>query len=150
MPSAQEGPVPITVVNPSFKDVQWLSDHARGQGMVVRCYADTSVSPGVRPRWREHLKNEVKRIDEPVPKRHRAAGELWGKQQATIARHHGDRVLHYLKELAREIERAWPAGRHRSDRKRSDRVRRLCCHGVGQRGGRIVVHRLPQVVRKAC
>jgi peptide subunit release factor 1 (eRF1) len=206
-------------MNPSFKDVQWLSDHAKGEGMVVSCYADTSVSSGVRPLWREHLKNEVKRIDEalpgdpaartafhrtiaaiesvlssrrpvsahgmaifaasqhnllqayaltsvvpnrlvvneepylvpllellhrqrrylvvhtdthrgrlytavpggahlieeidePVPKRHRAAGELWGKQQATIARHREDHIVHYLKGLAREVERAWPEERY--------------------------------------
>jgi rubrerythrin len=183
--------------------------------MVVSCYADTSVSRGVRPLWREHLKNEVTRIEEmfagdkaasaiflrniaaietvlssrgavaargmavfaavqrdvihgyaltvpvenrlvvdeepylmpllellnrqrrylvvhtdthrgrlytalpgathlieeineQVPKRHRASGELWGKQQATIERHREDHVLHYYKELVREIERAWP------------------------------------------
>jgi peptide subunit release factor 1 (eRF1) len=210
--------VATTVVNPTFKDVQWLSDHARGEGMVVSCYADTSPA-GVRPLWREHLKNEVKRIDdtlssnaaataafhrniaaieavlssrrpvaargmaifaasernlvqayalssvlpnrvvvdeepylvpllellhrqrrylvvhtdshrgrlytatpgavhmieeidEPVPKRHRAAGELWGKQQATIARHREDHIVHYLKGLAGEIERAWPEERY--------------------------------------
>ena len=209
----------ITVVTPTLKDVQWLADHPRGEGMVVSCYADTSVSSGVRPLWREHLKSEVKRIDETladapaaraefhhnitaieavlssrrlanvrgvavfaasernllqtyalassvphrlvvneepylvpllellhrqrrylvvhtnthrgrlytavpgavrlieeiseeVPKRHRAAGELWGKQQATIARHREDHVLHYLKDLAREIERAWPEERY--------------------------------------
>lgn len=208
-----------TVLNPNLKDVQWLSDHAKGEGMVVSCYADTSVSAGVRPLWREHLKNEVKRIeatlaadsaaraefqrnvaaiesvlsnrrpvnahgmavfagsrpdllqgyvlasavpnrlvvdeepylvpllellhrqrrylvvhtdthrgrlytavpgathlieeiDEPVPKRQRASGELWGKQQATIARHREDHILHYFKELAREIERAWPEERY--------------------------------------
>jgi peptide subunit release factor 1 (eRF1) len=209
--------VATTVVNPTFKDAQWLSDHARGEGMVVSCYADTSPS-GIRPLWREHLKNEVKRIDEtlagalpdkafhrniaaieavlssrrpvaasgmaifaasernlvqayalasvvpsrlvvdeepylvpllellhrqrrylvvhtdthrgrlytaipgavhmieeieePVPKRHRAAGELWGKRQATIARHREDHVDHYIKGLAREIERAWPEERY--------------------------------------
>jgi peptide subunit release factor 1 (eRF1) len=208
-----------TVMNPSFKDAQWLSDHARGEGMVVSCYADTSVSSGVRALWREHLKSEVKRIDEtlsgdsvtravfhrniaaiesvlstrrtggargmavfaafqhnllqayvltsvvpnrlvvneepylvpllellhrqrrylvihtdthrgrlytavsgaahlieefdePVPKRHRSSGELWGKQQATIARHREDHIVHYLKGLAREIERAWPEERY--------------------------------------
>jgi peptide subunit release factor 1 (eRF1) len=210
--------VATTVVNPTFNDAQWLSDHAGGEGMVVSCYADTSPS-GVRSLWREHLKNEVKRIDEtlsgdpaaisafhqniaaieavlssrrlvsargmavfaafqrnllqayalasvvpnrlvineepylvpllellhrqrrylvvhtdthrgglytavpgevhmieqieePVPKRHRAAGELWGKQQATIARHREDHVVHYLKGLRREIERAWPEERY--------------------------------------
>ena len=183
--------------------------------MVVSCYADTSVSSGVRPLWREHLKNEVTRIEdtltgdpatrtmfqrnvaaieavlsnrravgargmavfaavqrdfmhgytltvpvpnrlvvdeepylvpllelrnrqrrylvvhtdthrgrlytavpgrvrlieeinENVPKRQRASGELWGKSQATIERHREDHVLHYFKELATEVERAWP------------------------------------------
>jgi peptide subunit release factor 1 (eRF1) len=210
--------MPSTVVNPTFKNAQWLSDHARGEGMVVSCYADTSPS-GIRPLWREHLKNEVKRIDEmlsgnpaatqafhrniaaieavlssrravsargmaifaasqrnllqvyilasvvpnrlvvdeepylvpllellhrqrrylvvhtdthrgrvytavpgeahlieeieePVPKRQRAAGELWGKRQATIARHREDHIMHYLKGLAGAIERAWPEERY--------------------------------------
>ncbi|MBI3050453.1 MAG: hypothetical protein HYY76_19335 [Acidobacteria bacterium] len=213
------GRVAITVVTPTLNDVQWLADHAGGEGMVVSCYANTSVSPGVRPLWREHLKNEVKRIDETladapaaraefhrnvaaieavlssrrlasargvaviaasqrsllwtyalaspvpnrlvvneepylvpllellhrqrrylvvhtdthhgrlytavpgavrlieeiseeVPKRHRAAGELWGKQQATIARHREHHVLHYFKELATEIVRAWADDRY--------------------------------------
>jgi len=57
--------VATTVVTPTFKDAQWLSDHAGGEGMVVSCYADTSPS-GVRTLWREHLKNEVKRIDETL------------------------------------------------------------------------------------
>ena len=208
-----------TLVNPTFKEVQWLADRSRGEGMVVSCYADISVSSGVRPLWREHLKNEVARIEdtlsgdavartlfqrnvaaieavlssrrtagargmavfaavqrdfvhgytltvpmpdrlvvdeepylvpllellnrqrrylvvhtdthrgrlytavpgavrlieeisENVPKRQRAAGELWGKEQATIARHREDHVLHYFKELAREVERAWPEERY--------------------------------------
>jgi peptide subunit release factor 1 (eRF1) len=54
----------------------------------------------------------IEEIDEAVPKRQRAAGELWGKEQATLARHREDHVLHYLKELAREIERAWPEERY--------------------------------------
>ena len=56
----------ITVVTPTLKDVQWLADHPTGEAMVVSCYADTSVSSGVRPLWREHLKSEVKRIDETL------------------------------------------------------------------------------------
>jgi hypothetical protein len=61
----REAHVATTVVNPSFKDVQWLSDHAGAEGVVVSCYADTSPA-GVRPLWREHLKSEVKRIDETL------------------------------------------------------------------------------------
>lgn len=203
----------MTVATPTFKDAQWLLDHAGRESMVVSCYADTSPS-GVRPLWREYLKNEVKRIDatfsdnlaaidvfhrnvaaiedvlasrrasaralavfaayqrnllqvytltstvpnqlvvdeepylvpllellyrqrrylvvhtdthrgrlytavpgelrmieeieEAVPKQHRAAGELWGKRQATIARHRDSRIAHYFKSLADRIVRAWP------------------------------------------
>ena len=64
--SVRGGNVAITMATPTLKDVQWLADHSRGEGMVVSCYADTSVSSGVRPLWREHLKNEVKRIDETL------------------------------------------------------------------------------------
>lgn len=209
----------ITLMTPTLHDVQWLADHETGEGMVVSCYADISVSSGVRPLWREHLRNEVKRIDdtltdspaaqaefrrnvaaieatlssrrlasargvavfaasqrnllrtyalassvpnrlvvneepylmpllellhrqrrylvvhtdthhgrlytavpgavrlieeinEEIPKRHRASGELWGKQQATIARHRRHRILHYFKELAAEIARAWTDERY--------------------------------------
>jgi hypothetical protein len=54
----------------------------------------------------------IEEMDRPVPRRQRAAGERWGKQQATIARHREDRIAHYLKGLAREIERAWPEERY--------------------------------------
>jgi hypothetical protein len=54
----------------------------------------------------------IEEINEYVPKRHRAAGELWGKQQATIERHREHLVLHYFKELAGEIARAWPEERY--------------------------------------
>lgn len=207
------------VANPTLEDVQWLADHPRAEGLIVSCYADTSVSSAVRPLWHEHFKDEVKRIDEglggdpaagaafqqsvaaiddvltnhrpasargmavfadvrrgltrgfaltvpvanrlvvdeepylvplleqlnrqrrylvvhtdthrsrlytavpgavhlieelneDVPKRQRASGELWGKQQATIERHRENHVLHYFKELVREIERAWPEERY--------------------------------------
>jgi rubrerythrin len=54
----------------------------------------------------------IEEIDEAVPKRHRSSGELWGKQQATIARHREDHIIHYIKGLAQEIERAWPEERY--------------------------------------
>lgn len=47
-------------------------------------------------------------LEEDVPRRQRSAGERWGKQQATIARHREDHLLHYRKALARAIEKAWP------------------------------------------
>ncbi len=46
-------------------------------------------------------------IDEAVPRRQRSAGETWGKQQATIARHREDHILHYRKDLIGLIERTW-------------------------------------------
>jgi hypothetical protein len=193
--------------------VQSLMDQPKGQGLVISCYADMSVSEGIRPRWREHLDLEVQQakaaiagdepavraldegvsvirsvlsspaarrargvavfvragrliqtftldtpvenrlvvdeemyvlpllevlhrqrrylaihsdthhgrlytvgrgaarliieISEDVPKRQRAAGERWGKQQATIARHREDHLLHYRKALVDEAARAW-------------------------------------------
>jgi len=46
-------------------------------------------------------------IEEAVPSKNRSAGERWGKQQATIARHREDHILHYYKELAGRVEAAW-------------------------------------------
>jgi peptide subunit release factor 1 (eRF1) len=47
-------------------------------------------------------------IEEAIPRRQRSAGERWGKQQATIARHREDHVLHFRKRLASGIEQVWP------------------------------------------
>jgi len=195
--------------------IQVLLDHPKGQGMIVSCYADTSMTDGFQWLWSQHLKNEASAIEqrledepqararfardlevirhtleqpavqqtrgmalfsasdqglfrafslavpvtnrlvldeapylvplleslhrqrrhlvvltdshrgrlyeaawgharllqeiaEPVPRRQRSAGERWGKQQATIARHREDHVLHYRKELASAVEHAWP------------------------------------------
>ena len=50
----------------------------------------------------------LRQIDEDIPRRQKSAGELWGKQQATIARHRENLQLHYRKELASAIAHAWP------------------------------------------
>ena len=50
----------------------------------------------------------LRQIDQDIPRRQKSAGELWGKQQATIARHREDHLLHYRKELASAIANAWP------------------------------------------
>lgn len=199
------------------RDYQLLLDRTRGTGMVVSCYADTSVVEGFEPHWRQHLKDEARRArhdladdpealaeferqldlirrelesagergargmavfgasgwdralafdsDQPfedrlvineepylvpfavdqvlrpsylvvwtdthhariyearpgsarllaevagdVPRKNRSAGERWGKQQATIARHREDRILHYFKDLAGHVEAAWGDG----------------------------------------
>lgn len=195
--------------------IQVLLDHPKGEGMIVSCYADTSVTGGFVSLWSQHLKNEasaieqrlgndhqarahvakdlaiirhaleepgaqrargmalfsaaergffqaftlgvpvkdrlvldeapslvplleamhrqrryllvltdshrgrlyeaawghthlLRQIDKDVPKRQKSAGELWGKQQATIARHREDLLLHYRKELVSAIAHVWP------------------------------------------
>jgi peptide subunit release factor 1 (eRF1) len=204
----------MTMAAPNREHVQLLLDQPRGRGMVVSCYADTSVAEGFESHWLQPFKAEAGRIrqrladdhparqefernleairralespearrargmavfaaagrdffhavpsevpfpnrlivdDEPyvvplieaylrqrgylvaltdthrgrlyaagpggarlldefeeeVPRKNRSAGERWGKQQATIARHREDHILHYLKELARRVERRW-------------------------------------------
>jgi protein required for attachment to host cells len=49
----------------------------------------------------------LQEIEEEVPSRQRSSGERWGMEQATIARHREDRILHYQKELVGLIEKAW-------------------------------------------
>jgi hypothetical protein len=203
----------LALETPTLKAVQLLMDRSNGRGMIVSCYADTSVSGRIRPAWREFLDAEVQQaktamaggadavralakgvdivrsvlsspaarrargvavfasaasviqtfaldvpvvnrlvvdeemyilplleflhrhrrylavhtdthhgrlytvgrgpvgliteISEDVPKRQRSAGSTWGKEQATIARHREDHILHYRKGLVREMERAW-------------------------------------------
>jgi hypothetical protein len=49
----------------------------------------------------------LQEIEEAVPRRQHSAGERWGKEQATIARHRQDRILHYRKDLVGLVEKAW-------------------------------------------
>jgi hypothetical protein len=49
----------------------------------------------------------LQEIEETVPKRQHSAGQRWGMEQATIARHRDDRILHYQKELVRHINDTW-------------------------------------------
>jgi hypothetical protein len=51
----------------------------------------------------------IQEIEEDVPSRQRSSGQRWGMEQATIAQHRQDRILHYQKELVQGIERAWAA-----------------------------------------
>lgn len=88
--------MPTTVVNPTIRDAQWLSDHAGGEGMVVSCYADTSPS-GIRPLGREHLKNEVKRIDET----------LSGNPAATHAFHRDIAAIEGVLSSRRTVSATW-------------------------------------------
>ncbi len=52
-------------------------------------------------------------IEEDVPSKNKSAGERWGKQQATIARHREDHILHYFKHLADRVDAAWNEGADR-------------------------------------
>ena len=51
-------------------------------------------------------------ISADIPKHHRAAGETWGKRQATIARHREDRIQHFEDRVVREMERSWNEERY--------------------------------------
>ena len=55
----------------------------------------------------------LKEIEHDVPRRQKSAGETWGKEQATIARHREHLLLHYRKALAQAIEKAWAEGTYR-------------------------------------
>ncbi len=46
-------------------------------------------------------------FDEVVPKHQHSSGERYGYEQATIARHREDRILHYRKDLVRALEKIW-------------------------------------------
>jgi peptide subunit release factor 1 (eRF1) len=202
-----------SMLDTSDSAVQVLLDHRTGRGMIVSCYADTTVTDGFQSLWSQHLKNETAAIErrlsddaararfatdidlirdalgtptahrargmavfsaaeqnlfygfplgvpvkdrlvldeepylvplletmhrqrlylvvltdshrsrlyeaawgharlshemeENVPRRQRGAGEQWGKQQATIARHRENQLLRYRKRLAAAIEKAW-------------------------------------------
>lgn len=49
----------------------------------------------------------LQEVEEDVPRKQHSAGERWGKEQATIARHREDAILHFRKDLTRRIENAW-------------------------------------------
>lgn len=51
-------------------------------------------------------------LEEDVPSKNRSAGERWGKQQATIARHRENCILHYFKDLVERVELAWDEHAH--------------------------------------
>jgi hypothetical protein len=49
----------------------------------------------------------IQEITEAVPSRQHSAGERWGKEQATIARHREERIGRYFRELANLVEKTW-------------------------------------------
>lgn len=49
----------------------------------------------------------LEEIDEEVPPKQHSSGQRLGKQQATIARHREDHILHYQKELVERMQKLW-------------------------------------------
>lgn len=49
----------------------------------------------------------VREVEGHVPSKQHSAGERWGKQQATIARHREQCILHYQKDLVERIDHTW-------------------------------------------
>jgi hypothetical protein len=91
-----ESPYLVPLLEVLYRQQEYLvvlSNHHRG-----RLYA--AASGGLRL---------LQEIEEEVPSRQHSAGERWGKEQATIARHREDRILHYRKKLLGLIEKAWAA-----------------------------------------
>ena len=52
--------------------IQVLLDHPKGEGMIVSCYADTSVTEGFVSLWSQHLKNEARAIERRLANDHQA------------------------------------------------------------------------------
>jgi peptide subunit release factor 1 (eRF1) len=76
--------------------------HRQRRYLVV--VADTHRARLYAAGWgHSHL---IEEVEAEVPARVRSSGERWGKQQATIARHRDDRVLHFQKALAHRMEAA--------------------------------------------
>jgi len=63
--------------------IQILLDHPKGEGMVVSCYADTSVTDGAVSFWPQHLKNEADAIEQRLAN-DQQAGSHFAKNLAII------------------------------------------------------------------
>jgi hypothetical protein len=50
--------------------VQVLLDHPKGQGMIVSCYADTSMTGELQWLWSQHLKNGASAIEQQLTNDH--------------------------------------------------------------------------------
>jgi peptide subunit release factor 1 (eRF1) len=80
-----------------------VDDVLRGQYLAVLTDTHHGRIYAARPGWARQLEE----VRGDVPRKNKSAGERWGKQQATIARHREDRILHYFKDLAEAVEAAW-------------------------------------------
>lgn len=97
-PELVRGPAPYLV--PALASMQRRREYLAVQTDNHRGRVYSATPAGVRL---------LAEFDEDVPKHQHSAGERYGYGQATIARHREDRILHYRKDLVREMERAWDA-----------------------------------------
>jgi peptide subunit release factor 1 (eRF1) len=65
--------------------IQVLLDHPKGEGMIVSCYADTSVTEGFASLWSHHLKNEESAIERRLASDHQAQARF--ARDLAIIRH---------------------------------------------------------------
>src|SRR5215468_7010304 len=62
-PTTEEADVAESAPTHTLDDVQWLATRTR-DGKILSCYVDMSFTGGVRPLWREHLKENVRRLEQ--------------------------------------------------------------------------------------
>ena len=65
--------------------VQILLDHPKGEGMIVSCYADISVTEGFLSLWSPHLKNEAEAIEQRLANDRQARAQF--TKDLAIIRH---------------------------------------------------------------
>lgn len=63
-------------------------------------------------------------ITAEVTRRQRSAGETWGKQQATIARHREDHILHYQPSITAKVQEVLDAALRAHDARLVDELER--------------------------
>ena len=56
--------------------IQVLLDRPKGEGMIVSCYADTSVTAGFLSLWSHRLKNEASAIEQRLANDHQARARV--------------------------------------------------------------------------
>lgn len=61
---------------PILDHVQLLLDQPRGRGMVVSCYADTSVAEGFKAHWVQPFKTEASQVRQHLAEDHQARQEF--------------------------------------------------------------------------
>ena len=69
----------------THENIQVLLDQPKGRGMIVSCYADTSVAEGFRRHWRWPFKTAVSRIKQLLADDHQARLEF-GRNIVAIRR----------------------------------------------------------------